>query len=360
MLMLKNILLFIILLSVIVIIHELGHLIVAKIFNVYCAEFSIGMGPKLFSKKGKETEYSIRAIPYGGFVAMAGDTDNSLETSVDTTEIPYERTLPGVSPIKRILIMLAGIMMNFLLAIFIMAILLLNQGSYFEYPDATLSKIENNSAAAIAGLKAGDKVIKITLEDGNSVKPKTFVELSTFLNNYDGKGKVYFEVDRNGEIINISVLPEFNQAENRYFIGIYSGEYKEIKVSISNCIKYAFKHLLLISRMLLSALAGLVFGRGLNNLSGPIGIYNTTAEAISRGPDYYFELMALISLNVGIFNALPLPILDGGRVVITIIETIIRKPLSPKLISIIMGISIGILVLLLLIAGYQDILRLVG
>ena len=123
MIILKNLFLFALLLSVIVSIHEFGHLVAAKIFGVYCKEYSIGMGPKIFSKKGKETEYSIRALPLGGFVAMAGDNENALETSVDTTDIPFERTLPGIARWKRIIIMLAGIFMNMILAIFILLLM---------------------------------------------------------------------------------------------------------------------------------------------------------------------------------------------------------------------------------------------
>ena len=115
--MLKTIILFILLLSVIIIIHEFGHFIAAKLFNVYVQEFSIGMGPKLFSRKGKETEYSLRALPIGGFVAMAGDSsDEKIETQVDTTNIPKERCLDSIHPLKRIIIMAAGIIMNFVLA----------------------------------------------------------------------------------------------------------------------------------------------------------------------------------------------------------------------------------------------------
>ena len=347
-------------LSIIVLIHEFGHLIVAKFFNVYCAEFSIGMGPKLFSKKGKETEYCIRAIPYGGFVAMAGDSDNSLETSVDMSKVPLERTLKGISPIKKILIMLAGIFMNIILAILIMSILIMNSGSYAKSPEAIIESVTPGYPAIEAGLHANDKITKATLENGSSISPKSFTELSTFISTYDGIGKIYFEILRDGEIINISVKPIFDKTENRYFIGITAPEYKLVETNFFNSWGYAIEHLLLITRMLLSSLKDLFFGRGFENISGPIGIYNTTSEAIALGPSYYFELLALISLNVGIFNALPLPILDGGRVLLTIIETIIGKELPEKVINTIMTISIIIILFLILISTYQDIMRIFG
>ncbi|MBQ1508333.1 MAG: site-2 protease family protein [Erysipelotrichaceae bacterium] len=352
-----TIVLFLLLLSVIVVLHEFGHLITAKIFGVYCREFSFGMGPKLWSKQGKETEYSIRAIPFGGFVAMAGDADNSLETEVDTTNIPYERTLPGIAAWKRVIVMLAGIMMNFLLAILIMSLVLLHTGAYSLSPDATLGDVVKGSAADKAGLRAGDRILSASFENGSREEPDTFYELSVFLSTYDGVGKWYFEVDREGEVLNISVMPEVDETEGRYMIGIISGNYTPVTITPLNCVKYAVIHLFMTSKLIITSLLGLFRGIGLQNLSGPIGIYNTTAEAVTLGPSYYFELMALISLNVGIFNALPLPILDGGRVLLTIIEMIIRRPIPEKVQNLIMGLSVALIGLLFVLATFQDILR---
>ncbi len=354
---LKTIILFIVLLSVIVIIHEFGHLCVAKLFGVYCQEFSVGMGPKIFSKKGKETEYSLRAIPLGGFVAMAGDSDNDLETKVDTTNIPPERTLPGIAPWKRICVMLAGITMNFLLAIVIMSILLLHIGSYSISPEPIIKTVTPGSPAAEAGLMGGDRIVKVSLENGMSETPDTFYEMSVFLANYDGTGKFYFEIERDGEIKNISVMPEYDAESERYLIGITSGDYQIVDVTLGNCVRFAADHLWTVSKMIITTLLALFRGIGLNNVSGPVGIYNTTAEAVARGASYYFELMALISLNVGIFNALPLPVLDGGRVVLTLIEVVIGHPVSKKIENAVMGISIALLLGLMLLATYQDVLR---
>ena len=139
--------------------------------------------------------------------------------------------------------------------------------------------------------------------------------------------------------------------------GIVSGSYTPVKITLLNCVPYAFDHLFLMSRLIISSLLGLFRGVGLDNLSGPIGIYNTTAEVVAMGPLYYFELMALISLNVGIFNALPLPILDGGRVLLTVIEMIIGRPIPEKAQNLIMTISVGLIIVLFLLATVEDILR---
>ena len=122
----RNLFLYIVMLGLIVTLHELGHLLAAKAFGVYCKEFSFGFGPKIFSHQGKETEYNLRAIPLGGFVAMAGDSDNDLETKVEIDDLPPERTLTGIARWKRVIIMLAGIMMNMILAFTIYSLIILS------------------------------------------------------------------------------------------------------------------------------------------------------------------------------------------------------------------------------------------
>ena len=358
MLSIKAILLFIVLLSVIVIVHECGHLIVAKLFDVYCQEFSVGMGPKLFSVKGRETEYALRAIPFGGFVAMAGDTDNELETSVDTENIPKERTLPGIAPWKRILVMIAGIIMNILLATVIMSLVLLHIGQYSVSPEAYINTVSPNSPAEAAGLKDGDRILHAELENGTSIAPKTFMELSAFLDTYDGVGKIYLEVEREGETLNISVKPEYDQKEERYLMCITSNPYTLVEVNWKNCLHYAVDHLSMMTSLLISSLLNIFRGVGLKNLSGPIGVYTTTAQAVEMGALYYFQLMAMISLNVGIFNALPLPVLDGGRVLLTFIEMIIGRPIPEKVQNAIMSVSVVLVLLLFVFVTFQDVLKL--
>ena len=358
----KNILLFVLLLSTIVSIHEFGHLIAAKIFGVYCQEYSIGMGPKLFSKKGKETEFSIRALPIGGFVAMAGDTDNSLETSVDTTNIPFERTLPGIAKWKRIIVMLAGIFMNLILAIVIYSLVILHNGSYVVSSKPELSFIQEGSPAEKAGLKVHDIVETVTFENGLSLSPDSYSELIAFTSAYDGNGAWTMKINRDGEDLTIEVTPLFNEAEERYLIGIGFSDVatKTVDVNIFNCFYYGFKYALFITKLTWSSFLTLFQGKNLDNLAGPIGIYSTVSQAASLGLEYYIELMAMISVNVGIVNALPLPIFDGGRVLLLIIEAIIGKPLSIKAQNLIMSASLILLLILFFFVTFNDITRLIG
>ena len=362
MITLRNLLLFVVLLSIIVSIHEFGHLITAKLFGVYCKEYSIGMGPKLFSIKGKETEYSLRAFPLGGFVAIAGDTDNSLETSVDTTDIPYERTLPGIARWKRIIVMLAGIFMNMLLAILIYSLIILHSGSYVISSKPIINQVQVNSPASIAGLKVNDLITSIEFDNGLSLSPDSYVEMVQFISVYDGNGPWHLTVLRDNNTINIDVDPVYSSENERYLIGISfsDGAYESVDVNIFNCFIYGFKHTFFILKLTWSSFLSLFKGKNLDSLSGPVGIYSTVSQAVSLGAEYYFQLIAMISVNVGVVNALPLPIFDGGRVLLLIIEAIIRRPLSSKAQNVVMTGSLILLLALFLFVTYNDIFRLIG
>ncbi len=353
---LLTLLLFIVLLSIIIIVHEFGHLIAAKAFNIYCHEFAIGMGPKIYSKKFKETTYSLRAIPMGGFVSMAGDSDNALESEVDV-EVPFERTLGGLKKWKKIIVMLAGIFMNIILAIFILAMVLLYNGSYPVSQSAIISTVTENSPAYNAGLMPGDEIERISFSNGISNNPSTFDDMVAFLYSYDGDGDVTFTVTRDGKQMDIAVKPIYDESSSRYIVGIGSGQIQYAEVNIFNCWYYAIDYCMYVMRTIFMSLSQLIRGYGLQNLSGPVGIYQATDEAVSMGAQSYFIMMAVISLNVGIFNALPIPIMDGGRVLLTIVEAIIGHPISEKMESVLMSASMLLLLFIVVIATFQDIIR---
>lgn len=359
----KTLILFIVLLSVIALIHEFGHYIAAKIFGVYVQEFSVGMGPKIFQIKGKETKYSFRAILLGGYVALAGDNNGEqANEEAEKLDIPKNRTLPGVHPAKRIVIMLAGIFMNFVLAILIVSIILMSVGKTTVSPKPIIAAVEENYPAYEAGIKEGDLIKKITLPTGTSSKPKDFQDVSYILQTYSGEeGNIVLTIDRDGEILNINVKPILVSEEDgteRYVIGISSLSNEIVDITFFNSFYYAIKELWSMTKILLVVLLGLFRGVGMNNLSGPIGIYSATDQIASYGFSTYMYFMGTLSLNVGIMNALPIPLFDGGRVVLTIIEWITKKPINKKVENIAMIVSIALVLLLFICATYQDILRL--
>ena len=347
---------FLILLSLIIVIHEAGHLCAAKLFGVYCYEFSFGMGPVLLQKAGKETKYSIRAIPVGGFVSMAGEEDG--DELYDDVEVPDERRLTFKPWWQKIIIMLAGVFMNFVLAYLIFTFVYLSIGFIRVSPEPIVDSVMAGSAAEKAGFMAGDRVLKIVSEDGRSIEPESYLDMQTF-NASDNGTKTYY-VLRGEETIEISVTPEYNEEEGRYLIGITAPEQAAVEVNWKNCWYYGFYEMKEIVRLMGSVIIGLISGHGLNQLSGPVGIYQATETYASMGLASFLFLVAQISLNVGLFNLLPLPVLDGGQVVLTLCEAVTRRKLNEKIKTGIMAVCWVLLIGIMLFATWNDIARIFG
>lgn len=347
---------FLLLLSVIITIHEAGHLLAAKKFNVYCYEFSFGMGPLLWQKKTKETKYSVRAIPIGGYVSMAGETD--ADELYPDVEVPDERRLINRPWWQRIIILLAGVTMNFLLAWVIFSIVYLSQGVYTESPPAVVGSVRENSPAERAGFEPGDIILEIRKEDGDSVRPKTFMDMQTFY--IDDTEVATYVIERNGQQLELQVTPEFNEEQQTYLIGITSGDVVVKEVNFLNCWYYGAREMKDITSLMIRTITNLFRGIGLNQLSGPVGIYQATETYASFGLLSLLFLMAQLSLNVGIFNLLPLPVLDGGQVVITLAEVITGKKMNEKFKIGLFLVCWIALISLMLFATWNDITRIFG
>lgn len=345
---------FILVLSAIIVIHELGHLLAAKIFNVYCYEFSLGMGPKLFSYQGKETKYTLRLIPIGGYVAMAGEQEDDMAL-YENIEVPESRTIKAIAKWKRIIVMLAGVAMNFVMAWIIVAGLLMNVGGYVKSVPPVVTGVVEQGPADLAGLEAGDVIKKVVFDDGTVIKPKTFTDISMFTQAYNGQ--MTYTVNRDGVLMEFT-MQGVDNGKGAYLVGIQAQQPEVVKITLLNAGKYSFDYLTDLTRGIFTSLARLVQGKGLNQLSGPVGIYEVTAQQAAKGLPDLLLLVAMLSLNVGIFNLLPLPILDGGRVVLILAEMAIGKPLNKKFELNIMAISMALLLLLMVFATWQDIARL--
>lgn len=349
----KNILLLLIALSSIAVVHEFGHFITAKAFGVYCHEFSIGMGPEIFSHQFKETKFSLRAFLIGGYVSMAGETEN---TEGDDS-IPAERRLCNIHPVKRIIVLLAGIFMNIIYAIVIISIILLNSG-YYGVSSSPVVRELSAGYPAYGVLKEGDYIKKIEFENGSSLNVSDYSVMSAFLDTYDGSGPWTITVDRDGETLSFDITPQYVEEEDRYLMGATFDSYTYKEVNLLNCWGFACDYLFMIFKLMINAIFDLFRGIGLDNLSGPVGMYSAVEQVREVGYEYYFILIAMLSLNVGIMNALPLPILDGGRVVLVLIEVLIGHPVNKKIESILMSVSIALIFLLFIVVTYKDILKL--
>ncbi|MBR2845480.1 MAG: RIP metalloprotease RseP [Solobacterium sp.] len=346
---------FIILLSIIICIHEGGHLMAAKKFGVYCFEYSFGMGPLIWQKQGKETKYSIRAIPIGGYVSMAGETET--DEAYPDVVVPEGRRLNDIAKWKKIIVLLAGVFMNFMLAWLIFSLTLLHTGAYADSPKAMVGSVMENSPAEAAGFEAGDVIVRITKEDGNSVEPETYLDMQVFLADNEG-GQLNYSIMRNGELLELTVTPEYMQEYESYLIGITGPKAEVHNVNLLNCWLYGLKEIRYLSRILITTLLALFRGYGLDQLSGPVGIYNATGQAASMGIASFLLLIGELSLNVGIFNLLPLPVLDGGQVVITVAEGIAGRELSTRIKTGIMIACWVLLISMMLFVTWQDIMKL--
>ncbi len=348
---------FVLLLTIIICLHEAGHLIAAKTFGVYCFEYSFGMGPALFQKKGRETVYSIRAIPIGGYVALAGESDGD-EAYPDVT-VPPGRRISDKPVWQRIIIMLAGVTMNFLLCYLIFCMVFLWAGGFSESPTSRIESVMENSPAANAGLEAGDVITGLRLSDGTHFDTETFQDLQIATAMYE-EGEIELEILRGDEQLTVILTPEYNEEYDSYMIGITGGTGTVTEVNILNCWKYGAVEMKEVAGLMFKTIGRLFTGRGLNQLSGPVGIYSATEQSVSYGFASYLFLLAELSLNIGIINLLPLPVLDGGQILITAAEAAAHKKLNEKVKLGLMGATWVILIGLMLFVTWNDISRLLG
>lgn len=339
---------FILIICTIVFIHELGHFIFAKKAGVYVYEFSIGMGPQLFKwkRKNDETVYSVRLFPIGGFVQMAGE-----DIEVDEN-IPKEKRMQSKTWLQRFMVIIAGIMFNFILAIVLLFIIGLISGCPTN--KAYVGTVENGSKAYEAGLSEGSVITKI---DGKKVNnyDKLMLEFQIRI----GETIDFEVITEEGETKNIVITPEvINQDDNESYKYGFSLT-TDVEHGFIASIKYAFRKTASLIEQMFFTICYLCTGKlSLNNLSGPIGIFTVVGETAKTGLINLVYLLALISINVGFINFLPLPAFDGGRILFLIIEKIKGSPVDPKVENIIHSIGFILLMILMVVITYNDIVGL--
>lgn len=343
--MILSIIYFVLILGTIVLVHEFGHFFFAKLFGIYVYEFSIGMGPKLFSKKDKkgETTYSIRAIPVGGFVQLAG------EGMDEDSKLPKDRLLQSKPIWQRFLVMFFGAGNNFILAIIVLFFLGLIVGS--PSVSTVIPSIIEGSPAEVAGLMAGDKVIAV-----NGDKTKTLDDLQLYLTIAEGKTTIKVLRDNDEKEFVVTPLTG-EQAENAgYSYGITFDN--TLEKGFVSAVKYAFTKTWSLMRQLVITLKELFTGGvGVNDLSGPLGIYQAVDQTKSSGFANLFYLLALLCINVGFINLIPFPAFDGGRILFLLIEKIKGSPIKPETENLIHNIGFFILLGLIIWVTIHDIIR---
>lgn len=332
---LVNIIIAILVLGFLILIHELGHFTLAKLNDVNVEEFSLGMGPKLIGTKGKETSYSIRALPIGGYVKMLGDQEKSEDP----------RAFNNKSPLRRLSIVAAGPIMNILFAAILYALLAGING----YVSPRANEIVKNSPAEKVGIKTGDVIVKA---DGSSIHTWDDFTLKMFVN----KGEsLKLTVKRDGSLKTFAVTPEMNKGENRYMVGIGPTNVKN--PSVIESIKYGYNETGSMVKEVIVSLKMLFTGKvSAKDVSGPVSIVKVTSAAANAGVITLFTFMAFLSANVGMFNLLPFPALDGGYVILFLIQIITGKKIDDNKVGVINTIGFAMLMALMVIVTIKDIL----
>ncbi len=320
-----------------VFIHELGHFTMARIFKVPIKEFAIGMGPKLLSWKSKkyDTDYSLRLLPFGGYVAMEGENGES-----ESDDAYYKKPVW-----QRMLILVAGPVMNIIIAIILMFSIVLTS----EYLlSTTIGEFDESAVSnGEGGLMLNDKVVKVgwvPVYSGNELVYEVSMQ---------GTEPVDITVIRNGEKIVIENVRFGSETEEGVIFGIPDFKLYQEHKTFGNCLKHSVSRSVSSFKMIIDSLAGLLTGKyGMGAVQGPVGITNQIQDMNKQNLmdiSTFFYFAAIISMNLGVFNLLPIPALDGGQLLFRFIELIRRKPINKKIED---SVNTGMLLLLLAFSAF--------
>ncbi|MGK0466400.1 RIP metalloprotease RseP [Clostridium sp.] len=321
--------------SLLIIIHELGHFMLAKLNGVKVHEFSLGMGPKLFGIKGKETEYLIKAFPIGGYVKMDGENEESNDP----------RSFSSKTPWQKLSIVSAGAIMNIILAFVLFAIVGASVGNILP----TVGKLVPNSPAMHAGLKVGDEITKV-----NKVNIEKWDQFVNEISAAKGESAT-IEIVRNSKLEKFTVTPIMNEKENRFMIGI-AGLKKNL--NFGEAVGYGFNQTISTSKLIYGFLGNLFQGQvSADDVGGPISIIRMSTMVAQAGIINLMMFTAMLSVQLGIINILPFPALDGGWIFMLLFEIISGKKLDEKKVNAVNYVGFMLLMALMVFIVIKDIVR---
>ena len=344
----------IVLLGVLITVHEFGHFMAARATGIAVKEFSIGFGPKLLQwhSRKHETAFSLRPIPLGGYCMFYGDTDDDPEGKLSKDD---PRCYGNAAVWKRILTVFAGPLMNFVLAFVVAIALMAGYGMTVAQPH--VESVEADMPAEQAGLRAGDVFLAI---DGEPIAVGDVNAITAAISRLPVGQAMTLTVERGGEQLELELLPQYDEAEERYRIGVMiSGAGR---LPTGEIVPAAWQSCVYACTAILNALGKLVTtGEGLDQTAGPIGVVQMVAQQTETGGlEMFLQLMVIISINLGLVNLLPIPGLDGSRIVFMVIEAIRRKPVSQKVEATIHMTGYLLLFGLMLFFTFRDVGRLFG
>jgi len=384
---------FLIILGLLVFVHELGHFLAAKKAGVKVEEFGFGYPPralKLGNKWG--TLFTLNWIPFGGFVKIFGENyeeedkdvlgrksyEKSLAEQNEETRGLFEEDLSSENDLHftqtskkwQATILGAGVAFNIVFAWLLLSLGFMiglptsvdnNYGEIVKDPNLTVINVIMNSPAKDAGIKSGDKIRSLSFGDGQVLDKPNPENLSDFINS--STGKVSIEVDRGGDILNFEITPSTKIEENKKLIGINMDMVGTLSLPIHKALYEGGRATFDITYGTVAGIYGLIKqavkgNPDISQIAGPVGIIGLVGDAAKLGFAYLLTFTALISINLAILNLLPFPALDGGRIVFVIIESVIKRPINPKVAGFVNTFGFALLIIIMLIVTYKDILRL--
>lgn len=332
--------------GLLILIHELGHYIAARIFKVTIREFSIGMGPKLISYTSKKTNiaYSLRLFPIGGFVAMVGEDEETDDPNALNKKKPW----------KRLIIMAAGAAMNILVGVLAMLILVSTPG--FRIGGTTVAQIDEGYVQTQSDeLLVGDRIVKV-----GKTRVHYYQELSYEIMN-QGYEPTDLTVVRNGETLTLHSVVFPTTDEDGTSFGDLFFKIKALDKTFGNVVSYSLYSSFSTIKMIWDSLISLITGRfGFSSLSGPVGVTKTVAESARAGLSSLVYVSIFITMNLGVFNLLPIPSLDGSRIMFVLIEMVRGKPINPKYEGYVHFVGIILLFILMIAVTFKDIIKLIA
>ncbi|MBQ7288352.1 MAG: site-2 protease family protein [Clostridia bacterium] len=325
---------------IMIVIHEFGHFIAARLTGVRVNEFSVGFGPALFKKQGRETLYAVRAVPFGGYCAMEGEDSKSDDSAAFCNKKPW----------KRFLIIIMGALFNL---IFGFILIMITLAPVKVYTTTTIDGFHENAVSVQSGLQEGDTILEV---DGRRIY--TTYDLSYNFTGIKGNS-VDMIVSRDGEeVVLKDVVFQTKESDGVNYIAVdfyVRGENRSFVSYFSQSFKTAFSY----ARVVLFSLVDLITGKfGISAVSGPVGVTVAISEVARIGIMELLPLIALISINLGLFNLLPIPALDGSRAIFILIEMISGKPVPQKYEAFIHAAGFILLIALMLLVTAKDIFSL--
>lgn len=341
----QQLLWFIVVIVIVVFVHEFGHFYMARLFGVRVEKFSIGFGPSIWSFKDKnKVQWMLSLIPLGGYVKLHGDEQQSKKDSSDTEAFSSKK------PMEKFCIAMAGPLANYILAFICFVFIMANIG-VMKF-DGTIASVQEGSIAESIGLNAGDKLSTI-----NDHPIKDIESLRDFLSASEASESITIGINRNEETLHLFFTFPENDTEKK--LGVLF-DYQREKANFFTVLKESFVQCYILSKNIFISLINIIRSKdGLDAIGGPLRISEYSAKVAAQGILPFINFIAIISLNLGLMNLLPIPLLDGGRMLVYIIEFLKGSPMSDKVQAILFKIGFVVLFALMYIAISNDIKELI-